>query len=70
MQLPYVDQVVINIAEGSIIPAKTGSRESDPQERYLGFSDYTFLKEGEKRNNYTVRLWTAGKGRPWRCSRT
>jgi peptide/nickel transport system substrate-binding protein len=61
-QLPYVDQVVINIAESSIIPAKTGSGESDLQERYLSFADYTFLKEGEKRNNYTVRLWTVGKG--------
>ena len=62
VQLPYVDQVVINIAESSIIPAKTGSGEADLQERYLGFADYTFLKEGEKRNNYTVRLWTVGKG--------
>jgi peptide/nickel transport system substrate-binding protein len=62
VQLPYVDQVVVNIAESSIIPAKTGSGESDLQERYLSFGDYTFLKEGEKRNNYTVRLWTVGKG--------
>lgn len=62
VQLPYVDQIVMNIAESSIIPAKTGSGESDLQERYLGFGDYTFLKEGEKRNNYEVRLWTVGKG--------
>jgi len=62
VQLPYVDQVVINIAESSIIAAKTGSGEADLQERYLGFADYTFLKEGEKRNDYTVTLWTVGKG--------
>ncbi len=62
VQLPYVDQVILNIAESSIIPAKTGSGESDLQERYLSFADYTFLKEGEKRNNYTVRLWTVGRG--------
>ncbi|MEW9806581.1 ABC transporter substrate-binding protein [Mesorhizobium marinum] len=62
VQLPYVDQVVVNIAESSIIPAKTGSGETDLQERYLSFADYTFLKEGEKRNDYTVRLWTVGKG--------
>ena len=61
-QLPYVDRIVMNIVESSIIPAKTGSGESDLQERYLGFADYTFLKEGEKRNNYTVRLWTVGRG--------
>jgi peptide/nickel transport system substrate-binding protein len=62
VQLPYIDQVVMSIAEGSIIPAKVGSGESDLQERYLRFSDYTFLKEGEKRNGYSVRLWTVGKG--------
>lgn len=62
VQLPYIDQIVINMAESSIIAAKTGSGESDLQERYLTFADYTFLKEGEKRNNYTVRLWTVGKG--------
>ena len=62
VQLPYVDQLVLNIAESSIIAAKTGSGESDLQERYLSFTDYTFLKEGEERNNYTVRLWTVGRG--------
>ncbi len=61
-QLPYLDQIVINVVESSIIPAKTGSGESDLQERYLSFADYTFLKESEKRNNYAVRLWTVGKG--------
>ena len=62
VQLPYVDEVVMNIAESSIIPAKTGSGETDLQERYLSFTDYTFLKEGEERNNYKVRLWTVGRG--------
>jgi peptide/nickel transport system substrate-binding protein len=62
VQLPYVDQLVLNIAESSIIAAKTGSGESDLQERYLSFTDYTFLKEGEKRNDYSVRLWTVGRG--------
>jgi peptide/nickel transport system substrate-binding protein len=62
VQLPYVDELVMNIAESSIIPAKTGSGESDLQERYLSFTDYTFLKEGEDRNNYKVRLWTVGRG--------
>lgn len=62
VQLPYIDQVVMNIAESSIIPAKVGSGEVDLQERYLRFSDYTFLKEGEKRNDYSVKLWTVGKG--------
>ena len=61
-QLPYIDRLTVNIVESSIIAAKTGSGESDLQQRYLRFEDYTFLKAGEKHNNYSVRLWTAGKG--------
>jgi peptide/nickel transport system substrate-binding protein len=61
-QLPYIDRVVVNIAGSSIIPGKTGAGESDLQARYLNFSDYTFLKRGEKRNGYKVRLWTTAKG--------
>ncbi len=61
-QLPYIDRVVLNIAGASIIPGKTGSGESDLQARYINFSDYTFLKRGEKRNGYQVRLWRAAKG--------
>lgn len=62
VQLPYLDEIIINIAEGGIIAAKTGSGESDLQLRYLRFEDYTFLKEGEEANKYSVRLWTSGKG--------
>lgn len=62
VQLPYVDKVIFNIAEAGIIPAKTGAGEADLQERYLRFADYTFLKEGEARNNYSVKLWTVGRG--------
>ncbi len=61
-QLPYIDRLIVNIAESSIIAAKTGSGESDLQQRYLRFDDYTFLKAGEKHNDYSVRLWTVGKG--------
>lgn len=61
-QLPYIDRVVVNIAGSSIIPGKTGAGESDLQARYLNFSDYTFLKRGEKRNGYKVRLWSTAKG--------
>jgi len=61
-QLPYIDKINMDIVEGSIIPAKTGSGESDLQQRYLRFEDYTFLKEGEEANNYSVRLWVNGIG--------
>lgn len=61
-QLPYVDEVAITIASAKLIPAKAGSGESDLQARSLAFSDYTFLKQGEKSNDFNVRLWRTAKG--------
>ena len=61
-QLPYIDEVIMQIAANKIIPVKTGSGESDLQARYLRFDHYTFLKESEKRNDFTVRLWRTVTG--------
>ena len=61
-QLPYIDEVVFNIASSEIIPAKTGAGESDLQARYLSFADYPFLKQGADGQGYTVNLWPVGKG--------
>jgi peptide/nickel transport system substrate-binding protein len=61
-QLPYIDRVLMTIADNKIIPAKTGSGESDLQARYLRFDNYTFLKDAEARNGYNVRLWKTAPG--------
>jgi len=61
-QLPYIDQVIVKIADSKIIPAKTGAGESDLQARYLRFDHYTFLKAAEKRQDFNVRLWRTIKG--------
>lgn len=61
-QLPYIDEVDLIVASAKLIPAKTGSGEADLQARYLQFNNYTFLKQGEKTNNYVVRLWQAARG--------
>jgi peptide/nickel transport system substrate-binding protein len=61
-QLPYVDEVVINISSSGLVPAKTGSGESDLQARYLRLDNFTFLKEGEKDNNFKVNIWGTGRG--------
>lgn len=61
-QLPYLDRVVMSIVSSRIVPAKTGAGESQLQARGVNFSDYTFLKKGEKRHNYSVRLWQTAKG--------
>ena len=62
LQLPYIDRVVLNIADGKLIPAKTGAGESDLQARHLSFSDYTFLKKSEKRTGRKVLLWDTTLG--------
>lgn len=61
-QLPYIDELVFNIASASLIPAKAGTGESDLQARYLRLDNYTFLKSGEQRNGYSVKLWRSGTG--------
>jgi peptide/nickel transport system substrate-binding protein len=61
-QLPYIDEVVVQIASSGIIPAKTGAGDSDLQARYLRFDNYTFLKESEARQDIKVRLWHTARG--------
>ncbi|HVJ34967.1 MAG TPA: ABC transporter substrate-binding protein [Terriglobia bacterium] len=61
-QLPYIDQMVVTVADRKLIPAKTASGESDLQARYLSFEDYTVLKDGEESGHYHVRLWDDGRG--------
>ena len=61
-QLPYIDKVILQVADGNLIPAKVGAGEATLAYRGLRFDNYTFLKEGEARGNYQVRLWQSGTG--------
>jgi peptide/nickel transport system substrate-binding protein len=61
-QLPYIDRVLLSLADAKIIPAKTAAGESDLQARYLSFDNYTFLRQSEDRNRFNVRLWRTGPG--------
>ena len=61
-QLPYVDQVIMNVADSKLIPAKVGAGEADLQARDLQFSNYTFLKKSEQRNSLRTLLWRTGTG--------
>lgn len=61
-QLPYIDRVVLGVVEPKLIPAKAGAGESDLQARDLQFHNYTFLKKGEKSNDYRVHLWKTARG--------
>ncbi len=60
-QLPYIDRVVMALADNKIITLKTTGGETDLQARYLRFDDYTVLKSAEARNDYGVRLWRTAK---------
>lgn len=61
-QLPYTDQVVANIANGDLIPAKVGAGESMLQARNLELKNFPVLKAAEERNGYAVNLWKSGRG--------
>jgi peptide/nickel transport system substrate-binding protein len=61
-QLPYIDRVVLAVADPKLIPAKTGAGESDLQARDVNFNNYTFLKQSEKSNAFRTLLWQPGKG--------
>ena len=61
-QLPYLDEVVLNMASSSIIAAKAGTGESDLQARYVRFDNYSFLKQGAEGGGYKVLLWPSGRG--------
>lgn len=61
-QLPYIDEVVFQVAAPGLIPAKTGAGESSLQARYLSFDDYTFLRQSETRSGYETYLWRTAYG--------
>jgi peptide/nickel transport system substrate-binding protein len=62
LQLPYIDQFMLNVSSSSIIPAKTGAGETDLQFTGIDFTDYTFLKDAEKRYPIRVGLWKRTQG--------
>ena len=61
-QLPYVDSVIMTVADGKLIPAKSQAGEANLQARNLSFADITVLKKGEQDNGYVTALWSNTKG--------
>lgn len=62
LQLPYIDKFVLSVSSSALIPAKTGTGESDLQATSIDFVDYTFLKDSEKRYPVKVLLWKKTQG--------
>ncbi len=61
-QLPYIDRVILTVADKRLIAAKTQAGDSQLQARNISFSDVTVLKEGERQSDYTTLLWPIAKG--------
>lgn len=61
-QLPYIDRVLMNIADSKLIPAKAAAGESDLQARNIFMSHYTFLKQAEEKKNFKTLLWSTALG--------
>ena len=64
-QLPYIDDVKLNITSSKLIPLKAGAGETDLQSRGLNFKNYTLLKRSEKQFGYSTKLWQTAKGAQW-----
>jgi peptide/nickel transport system substrate-binding protein len=61
-QLPYLDQVILEVVDDRLIPVKTAAGETDLQGRGLSFDDYTFLMESGERNDLETLLWRTARG--------
>ncbi len=61
-QLPYIDQVTLEVVDSKLIPIKAGAGETDLQARGLYFKHYTFLKESEERSRLNTYLWQTARG--------
>jgi peptide/nickel transport system substrate-binding protein len=57
-QLPYIDRLVLVLADRAVIPVKASTGEADLQARYLSFDQVSFLKRNEQRAGYHVLLWS------------
>lgn len=61
-QLPYLDEIIVNISEKKLIPGKAATGDVDLQARYIRFDDFTLLKRNEKLHGYKTHLWRIAKG--------
>jgi peptide/nickel transport system substrate-binding protein len=61
-QLPYIDQVFLDVTESRLIPIKTGAGETDLQARGLAFNDFAFLKQSEDQSDLRTHLWQTARG--------
>ncbi|MEM9735726.1 MAG: ABC transporter substrate-binding protein, partial [Pseudomonadota bacterium] len=58
-QLPYIDEVELEVAASGLIALKASNGQAGLQTRSLSFADAPVLKQKEA-NGYSVRLWRSG----------
>jgi peptide/nickel transport system substrate-binding protein len=61
-QLPYVDQVIADVASASLFAAKSNAGEVDFLARGLVMNDIPVLKQGEEAQGYKTLLWRLARG--------
>ncbi len=59
-QLPYIDEIELEIAAVGLIPLKVSLGEAGLQPRYLTFTDAPVLKKSQAEGGYVTRLWRSG----------
>ncbi|MEM8791306.1 MAG: ABC transporter substrate-binding protein [Pseudomonadota bacterium] len=59
-QLPYIDQVELEVAASGLIPLKASNGEAGLQTRSLGFADAPVLKRNQEGYGFKTRLWRSG----------
>ena len=64
-QLPYLDEIRMNVTNAKLIPIKAGGGETDLQGRGLSFSNFTALKQSEENSGFKTLLWKTAKGSRW-----
>lgn len=61
-QLPYVDEIVIDIAAPGLFAAKANAGETDLMSRGLVMADIPVLKQGERAHGYQTLTWPIARG--------
>ncbi len=61
-QLPYIDEIVIDLAAPGLFAAKANAGETDLMSRGLVMADIPVLKQGEKAHGYRTLTWPIARG--------
>lgn len=61
-QLPYVDEIVVDLASPGLFAAKANAGEVDLLSRGLVMGDIPVLKQGEKAHRYRTLMWPIARG--------